>query len=206
MGASATAELLYPDPMTLEQWADLDEDEPGEFVDGQLEEEEVPTHLHELVVAWLVRILGNFAAPRGGWVFGSEHKLRVTKTRGRKPDVTMYVPGTRLRSGASLSRTPPQLVVEVLSVRPRDVLRDRRDKLFEYARFGVRFYWIIDPRVRLLEVFELDENGGAALRHAVSEGQVETLGIEGLTLDLSALWAEVDKLDEGSDDEDEEHL
>ena len=42
MRSIATAELIHPDPMTLEEWADMDEDEPGELVDGHLEEEEVP--------------------------------------------------------------------------------------------------------------------------------------------------------------------
>ena len=36
VSAVARAELLHPEPMTLEQWADLDEDEPGELVDGWL--------------------------------------------------------------------------------------------------------------------------------------------------------------------------
>ena len=47
----ASTEILSPEPMTLEQWADMDEDEPGELVDGALVEEEVPTILHEAVVA-----------------------------------------------------------------------------------------------------------------------------------------------------------
>jgi hypothetical protein len=30
--------------MTLQQWADLDEDVEGELIDGVIEEEEAPTH------------------------------------------------------------------------------------------------------------------------------------------------------------------
>ncbi len=37
MRARATAEVLRAEPMTLEAWADLDEDEPGELVDDRLE-------------------------------------------------------------------------------------------------------------------------------------------------------------------------
>ena len=39
--------------MTLEEWAALDEEVEGELVDGILEEEEMPSFLHEIVVAWL---------------------------------------------------------------------------------------------------------------------------------------------------------
>jgi hypothetical protein len=51
--------------MTLDEWADLDEDEPGELVDGRLEEEEAPSFLQEALVAWLVWVLGTWAVPPG---------------------------------------------------------------------------------------------------------------------------------------------
>ena len=38
--------------MTFEEWAAMDEDEPGELVDGRLEEEEVPDTMHEMIVTW----------------------------------------------------------------------------------------------------------------------------------------------------------
>src|ERR1051326_9318052 len=43
-------------PLTFEEWAAMDEDEPGEWVDGRLEEEEVPDLIHELVVSWLIHV------------------------------------------------------------------------------------------------------------------------------------------------------
>ena len=52
--------------MTLEDWAALDEDVEGELVDGVLEEEEMPSFLHEIVVAWLIQTLGNWARRRRG--------------------------------------------------------------------------------------------------------------------------------------------
>src|SRR5262245_9408495 len=94
--------------LTIDQWADLDEDEPGELVDGLLEEEEVPSVLHEAVVAWLIHVLRAWAAPRGGWVFGSEIRYALSPRRGRKPDVSLYLPGVALpRRGDSVSREPP---------------------------------------------------------------------------------------------------
>src|SRR5688572_1139871 len=65
LAMSGAASSLHP--MSVEQWAALDEDEPGELVDGHLEEEEVPTWAHELVVSWLIRVLGGWIVPRGGF-------------------------------------------------------------------------------------------------------------------------------------------
>ena len=38
---------------------------------------------------------------------------------------------------------PPDLVVEILS--PSSIRRDRYEKQDQYARFGVKEYWIVDP-------------------------------------------------------------
>ena len=84
--------------MTLEEWAALDEDVEGELVDGMLEEEEMPTFLHELVVMWLAAALRSWARRRRGFVVGSKAKLAVGPRRGRKPDLSLFLPGA-LRHG-----------------------------------------------------------------------------------------------------------
>jgi Uma2 family endonuclease len=199
----ATAEVLDPQRITLEAWAQMDEDAPGELVDGRLVEEEVARNLHEVPVSWFVGTLGNWAIPRGGWVLGSEHKLGIAEGRGRKPDVSMYPPGARLRANERLSRTPPAVVVEVISPSPKDAHRDRVEKLADYARFGVRWYWLLDPRTRILEILELGADGRYAIAASASGGQVAVPGCEGLTLELDGLWAEVDTLSFDGEDEDE---
>ncbi len=186
--------------ITLEAWADMDEDEPGELVDGQIVEDEVPTNLHEAVVAWLMRTLGAWAVSRGGWVFGSEHKLAVSAQRGRKPDVSLYLPGVRLSAKASLSRRPPDVVVEVISPRPRDAHRDRVDKLAEYAAFGVRAYWLIDPQTRIVELLELGTDGRYAIARTASSGTVDVEGLPSFALSIDELWAEVDRLAQDDDE------
>lgn len=78
--------------MTVDQWAALDEDIAGELVDGVLEEEEVPSILHETIVVWLGAILGAWARRRRGFTTASETKLAVGPRRGRKPDLSIFLP------------------------------------------------------------------------------------------------------------------
>jgi Uma2 family endonuclease len=185
--------------LTLEQWAAMDEDEPGELVDEQVVEEEEPTLLHEAVVSWLIEVLRRWARPRRGWVFGSEHKLAVSARRGRKADVSMYAPGVSLCGREALSRIPPTVIVEVISRQPQDVRRDRMEKVVEYARFGVRWYWLVDPNAQLFEIWELGPTGHYVQMDPASTGNVKVAGLDGLELDLDALWAEVAPLMDSED-------
>ena len=185
-----------PAEMTLDEWAAMPEDEPGELIDGHLVEEEMPDLIHETFVSWFVRTLGNWAAPQRGFVFGSEGKFAVAPRRGRKPDVTVYLPGSKKPEARGVVRTPPDIAVEIVSPTPRDGRRDRIEKVQEYALFGVRWYWIVDPALRTLQILELGPDGRYV--HAVgrSEGILEQVpGCEGLTLDLDAMWAEADRLE-----------
>jgi Uma2 family endonuclease len=179
--------------MSVEEWASLPEDELGELVDGVLAEEEGADWDHEDVVAWLLLVLGAWVMARGGRVYGSEGKYAVRPGRGRKADVSAFLAGTPLPPRHGPSTTPPDIIVEVISSDPRDARRDRIDKANEYAAFGARFYWLIDPDDRTFEIFEL-QTGAHYLRvRAASEGAIDVPGCEGLQLDLDALWAYVDR-------------
>jgi Uma2 family endonuclease len=191
---------LIDRPMTIEQWADMDEDEPGEFFDGYVVEDEVPDLSHERVVAWRVFTLMSWGKPRQALVFGSELKFAISEQRGRKPDVSMYAPGVRLER-ANLVRVPPMLMVEVLTPTPRDMRRDRIDKMAEYAYFGVRSYWIVDHDERSIECYELSKDGRVFLSATSADGQLEVPNFEGLILDLDDLWDEVDLVEVDPDDE-----
>jgi Uma2 family endonuclease len=90
--------------------------------------------------------------------------------------------------------------MEVITPEPRDIRRDRLEKTEDYAAFGVRFYWIVDPKPRTIEVFELGEDGRYVLALVASEGRVEWVpGCDGLALDLSDLWSEVARAEAGEE-------
>ncbi|WP_437673523.1 Uma2 family endonuclease [Sorangium sp. So ce131] len=195
--AAATAVQYSPGRLSDEAWLDLPEDEPGELVDGVLVEEEVADWIHETAVIWLIRLLGAWAAARGAFVAGSELKYLVRKGNGRKPDLSMLLPGQKPPPRRGPMRRPPDGMIEVVSPRPRDVHRDRIEKLREYAAFGVRWYWLLDPATRMLEIYELGPDGRYVWAQGTAGGRLEVVpGCEGLTLDLDELWGELDRLGE----------
>lgn len=184
-----------PETVTLSDWEALPEDCPGEWMDGRLVEEELPDYVHEVLVILLGRLFGNWIFPRGGLVAGSEAKFAVGSDRGRKPDLTVFFPGREMPPRRGLVRTPPDIAVEIVSPSPRDGRRDRVEKVEEYAAFGIRYYWIVDPELRSLEILELEDEGRYAHALGATEGVLESVpGCEGLILDLDALWSDLDRL------------
>lgn len=182
-------------PLTLAKWGDMSEDEPGEFVDGVLVEEEEVGALHEVIGAWLCWVLKAWFGDRKGIVLTSDARFGTSPRRGRKADVSVYFPGRR-PPAHGLVTLPPDIMVEIVSPRPRDARRDRVEKMREYAAFGVRYYWIVEPAVRIFEINELTAEGRYNRVLTAAEGKLtEIPGCEGLTLDLDALWAELDQLE-----------
>ena len=182
--------------MTLEAWARLPEDDPGELVDGRLVEEEMATIIHDALVATLIMVLRAWLGAGRGLVGGSNAKFSVAKARGRKPDLYVYLPGSKLPSAhASVVDLPPDIMVEVVSTARTDQRRDRIEKLAEYERFGVRYYWLVDPDLRSFEILELGADGRYVHAVTVGDGRIDAVpGCDGLAIDVDALWAEVERL------------
>jgi len=171
--------------LTAAEWLGLPDDVRGELVDGRLEEEEVPSDAHEVLVIWLGAVLARWAERRGGFVFGSERKLLIGSRRGRKPDLTLL-----------LGDDPaPRIVVEIITPTPRDARRDRVEKPDDYAKVGARFYWLVDPVMRTLEIFELGPRKRYERALSAASGKVRVPGCRGLVLDLDAAWLHLDKLE-----------
>ncbi|MBX3229296.1 MAG: Uma2 family endonuclease [Labilithrix sp.] len=193
----SSSQVAPPRRLSDEEWAALPEDVDGELVDGVLVEEEAPDYAHEAVVVWLIYVLAGWTRSHGGIVGGSEAKFVLQRGRGRKPDLSMFLPGGAKPPRRGAVRAAPDLMVEVISRASRDVRRDRIEKMDEYAAFGVRWYWLVDPEARTFEIYERTEAGIYARVVGAAEGRIDTVpGLAGLTLDLDDLWSKVDELPE----------
>jgi hypothetical protein len=63
-----------------------------------------------------------------------------------------------------------------------------------YAAFKVRFYWLVDPALGSVEIFELQGGRYGRAAAATSGAITEVPGCAGLAVDLDALWAELARL------------
>ncbi|MGW5643586.1 Uma2 family endonuclease [Saccharopolyspora sp. NPDC003752] len=124
-----------------------------ELLDGMLLVTPAPGFRHQKVAYRLHHVLED-AAPGEFEVVGAPFAVRPSVTTELQPDV--LVARDEDLTEANLP-TAPVLAVEVLS--PSTKLYDLNSKKAAYERLGVRSYWVIDPLVPRLTVFELDDAG-----------------------------------------------
>lgn len=184
--------------MTVEEWADLDEEDRSELVDGVLEAPEMTGATHETVLAWLQSALRAYFHPRGGWVLGAGLKFALGARRGRIPDLSVFA--TKRPPPRGLIRFPADILIEVVSRGSTNHRRDRIAKVSDYARFGAKQYWLVDPEARTFEILEL-RDGTYAHVAGGDDGKLAVPGFDELVLDLDDLWGDLDRL--GTDSEDE---
>jgi Uma2 family endonuclease len=176
-----TAELVRPEAKRLwtyeEMAAELPETNlPTELWDGEIIMSAAPFALHQRVVLRLARIMEDHVrAHRLGEVFISPLDVILAARKVVQPDV-VFISAARQAIVQGPIRGVPDLLVEVIS--EGTWRRDRVDKKALYEQFGVGEYWIVEPELRLIEVFALEV--GAYRLHA------RGLGAERVTSSLLA--------------------
>lgn len=133
----------------------------GEIINGQLYTQPRPSGPHAFAASNLGADLVNpFSRGRGGpggWWIIDEPEVHFER------DVEVLVPDI---AGWRRERMPeipddqrfevvPDWICEVLS--PSTASKDREVKMPVYARYGVRYAWLVDPVARQLEVHTLED-------------------------------------------------
>ncbi|AEH09171.1 MULTISPECIES: Uma2 family endonuclease [Protofrankia] len=134
----------HPDGFTADDLRQTPEDgRRYELLDGTIAVSPSPGFTHQLVVAHLLAIL---VGAQTGTARTLPAPFDVALPRGRvlQPDIVV-MPHAQAKI--------PVLVVEVLSRYGRGY--DRKEKFDEYERSGIPSYWIIDPDIPEISVFEL---------------------------------------------------
>lgn len=167
-----------------------------EVIRGYLYVTPAPIFDHQYAVSQINRLLGNFVAEhRLGVVLAAPFDIRLPGGIGNpvQPDVVFIRRERQPRSGDRRFEGVPDLVVEVLS--SGNWRFDRNTKLEAYRDAGVPELWLVDPRVRTVEVFALAaDRSEYILREQRGEG--ETVGsavLSGLRLDVAGLFPPVDE-------------
>ena len=158
-----------------------------ELYDGEVFVVPAPLPRHQVVQHLIADMLRDFAAEHGGFAVASPIDIVFSDYDVLQPDVVFFSPArAHLVDLDRVIRNPPDLCVEVLSPTTQD--RDRGPKMQMFARFGVPEYWIVDSRLRRIEVYRLEREAYALLVDLTGEGVVESPTIAGLVFSLAGLF------------------
>lgn len=143
--------------MTAAQFEALPEqDVPVELIEGVLVVRGMPSIAHQRAAGMIYSyLLVNYSG--NGDALIAPVGVKFDDTRFYSPDVIWIA-----RDNAHCEITkdgvngPPDLVVEVLS--PGTVKEDRGVKFRTYQQYGVREYWLVDPDLALVEVWQLQDD------------------------------------------------
>ncbi len=155
--------------LTYEDYLRLEDDKRYELINGRLEEMPAPTVLHQRVLNSLNVLMYIFSEKNGlGEVLTSPVDVVLSDTDVVQPDIVFI---SKAREGIVRERIfgPPDLVVEVVS--PTSYTRDRYEKFALYEKYGVKEYWVVLPREKVIEVWCLKD--GKYVLHTVAAGSGE---------------------------------
>ncbi len=124
----------------------------------------------------------------GGWLILQEMYVQFDNQEIYRPDIS----GWRTQTLSSMPtqavvETIPDWVCEVLSPSTRRI--DRTKKMAVYAESGVAHYWILDPKAKSLEAFELEGEKWVLSAIASESDVVRIAPFEDVEIDLQYLWA-----------------
>jgi Uma2 family endonuclease len=164
-------------------------DEPRcELLFGRLYLMSSPSLLHQVVAQLLVRHLDDVAQAAGGNAFIAPLDVELADHSIVQPDVIYVSAGRRKTLQRRRIVGSPDLLIEILS--PSSIGRDWIQKLMLYAESGIREYWIVDPKTRLIEF--LVNEAGRFMIAMPAVGKYRSQILPEVDLDVAELWRQVE--------------
>jgi Uma2 family endonuclease len=167
--------------LTYDDYAALPDDGSRyELYEGELIMMPSPRPRHQVVIGNLYMLMAEHVSGHGlGQVYLSPIDVILSRITVLQPDLVHI---ERVRLGIVTERAiegAPTLVVEVLS--PSTDARDRGVKQALYARYGVPFYWIVDPEARTVQALRLfaapDRPDARSDRHLAVTSEASTADV-----------------------------
>ena len=178
---------------TYKDYLTYPDDERWEIIDGVPYMQSAPTWQHQSISRELLRQFSNYLLQKSCEIFSAPFDLRLSKADIKDEDViNVYQPDLVVICDKSqLQGTGyfgiPNLVIEILS--PSTAKADRLLKFNMYEKFGVQEYWIVEPDMKIVSVFILQDNNRYGRTELYTEKDNVAVSIfSDLIIDLSTVF------------------
>lgn len=153
-------QALQPKPeiMTLEQYETLPENERVEIFDGIAYDMASPSQVHQTILTELLVSIRNYLKKKDGkcQVFPAPFDVILSKTPLTivQPDIMIICDKNKL--DGKRCNGSPDFIIEIVS--PSNPADDYIKKAYYYKNYGVREYWIVDPKKKIITVNYFEKN------------------------------------------------
>ena len=144
--------------ITLEQYEALPENVRAEVYDGQIYYMASPSQIHQSILLELSTLINTYIKSKKGEckVFPAPFDVKLSDRPLTivQPDIMIICDKDKL--DGKRCNGAPDFIIEIIS--PSNPADDYIRKLYYYKNFGVREYWIVDPRRKTVTVNYFEEN------------------------------------------------
>lgn len=184
------AELVKSRPFTYHDYFALPEHGPRyQLVEGELYMAPAPNRFHQTISRNIEgAILGYLKDHKIGILYHAPFDVQLTDLNVYQPDIIFVKNEHRSLLTKQGMRGAPDFVVEILSPATADL--DLSLKREIYARTGVEELWIIEPDVKRIQVYRLQENRETPVVTHGEKGVIESSLFPGLVFQAEEIFAE----------------
>jgi Uma2 family endonuclease len=165
------------------------EEESYEFINGKIYKKMSDLLEHNEVQLLLAQLLNAHVMKNNPGKIGID-TLRVSLTRNDyEPDICFWniEKSSVFKPEQSVFPTP-DLVVEILS--KSTAKRDRNVKFLDYAAHDIFEYWIISPKKKILEQYQLHHGEYKSMATAGIDQMIKSLTVKGFKIPVRAIFDE----------------
>lgn len=123
-----------------------------------------------------------------GHVYYAPLDVYFSETDVYQPDLLFIHKNREKIIGNTKIEGNPDIVFEILS--PSTAYYDLRKKFRAYEKFGVKEYWIIDPDLKRIEVYENKNSTYKIFSEAENEGRVKSALLNGFEVELVEIFGD----------------
>ncbi|MBD5089242.1 MAG: Uma2 family endonuclease [Clostridiales bacterium] len=144
--------------ITLEQYEALPEEKRAEVFDGVVYDMASPSQIHQTISMELSNIIYNYIKSKKGscQLFSAPFDVKLSDKPLTivQPDIMVICDRDKL--DGKRCNGAPDFIIEIVS--PGNPEDDYIRKLYYYRNYGVREYWIVDPRRKTITVNYFERN------------------------------------------------
>ena len=177
-------------------FSSLPEGMPVELIDGQVFSlSPASNYRHQRIGGFIFRKLGNYLEEKDAEVFYAPYDIflindgqAITECKNIvHPDIVVISDKKKLLEKGY--KGAPDLIIEIVSQSTKN--RDYIQKLNLYNTYGVKEYWIVNPKSLTISVYKSDESGFSDTDIYTFNDKVKVNIFDDLEIDFSGLFTKI---------------